>query len=52
LPLAVIPLVRFAADRGLMGKWRVGGVALFGAWASTAIILVMNGALLWQAATS
>ncbi|WP_413191789.1 Nramp family divalent metal transporter [Pararobbsia alpina] len=52
LPLAVIPLVRFAADRGLMGKWRVGGLALFAAWACTAIILIMNGALLWQAATS
>jgi manganese transport protein len=49
LPLAVVPLVRFAADRKLMGKWRVGGAILLVAWACTAIILVMNGALLWQA---
>lgn len=49
LPLAVIPLVRFAADRPLMGKWRVGGVPLFLAWTCTAVILVLNAALLWQA---
>ncbi|MEJ0003335.1 MAG: Nramp family divalent metal transporter [Pararobbsia sp.] len=52
LPLAVVPLVRFATDRSLMGKWRVGGVPLFAAWTCTAIILCLNAALLWQAVTS
>jgi manganese transport protein len=52
LPLAVVPLVRFAADRSLMGKWRVGGLPLFAAWACTAAILALNAALLWQAFSS
>jgi manganese transport protein len=48
LPLAVIPLVRFAADSSLMGRWRVGGAMLALAWGSVAAILVLNAALLWQ----
>ncbi|WDD94051.1 Nramp family divalent metal transporter [Burkholderia sp. FERM BP-3421] len=51
LPLAVIPLVRFTSDRALMGAWRVHGAALAAAWACTAIILLLNGALIWQAVT-
>ncbi|MBN3728411.1 Nramp family divalent metal transporter [Burkholderia sp. Ac-20379] len=52
LPLAVIPLVRFAADPKLMGRWRVRGAALAATWASTALILALNVALLWQLWTS
>ncbi len=51
LPLAVIPLVRFASDPTLMGRWRVRGVALAATWASTALILALNVALLWQLCT-
>ncbi|WP_244827943.1 Nramp family divalent metal transporter [Caballeronia sp. TF1N1] len=48
LPLAVIPLVRFASDAGLMGRWRVARVPLALAWACAGLILALNGALLWQ----
>jgi manganese transport protein len=50
LPLAVIPLVRFAADRALMGRWRVGGGMLALAWTSVGAILALNAALIWQVA--
>jgi manganese transport protein len=48
LPLAVIPLVSFAADRALMGRWRVGGWVLALAWGSVGAILALNAALVWQ----
>ncbi|MBI0329929.1 Nramp family divalent metal transporter [Burkholderia plantarii] len=48
LPLAVIPLVRFAADPELMGRWRIRGWVHAATWACTALILVLNVALLWQ----
>ena len=48
LPLAVVPLIRFASSRPLMGHWRVRGVPLVVAWLSAAAILTLNGALLWQ----
>jgi manganese transport protein len=48
LPLAVIPLVRFAGDRALMGQWRIGGVMQMLAWVSVGIIVVLNAALMWQ----
>lgn len=50
LPLAVVPLIRFASDRSLMGQWRVRGTPLVLACASAAVILLLNGALLWQGA--
>jgi manganese transport protein len=49
LPLAVIPLVRFASDAGLMGRWRVARVPLAMAWVCAGLILVLNATLLWQA---
>ncbi|WP_345250704.1 Nramp family divalent metal transporter [Pigmentiphaga soli] len=49
LPLAVIPLVKFASDRSLMGRWRVGGVLLGLAWICVAMILGLNAALIGQA---
>jgi manganese transport protein len=48
LPLAVIPLVRFASDAGLMGRWRVARVPLVLAWGCAGVIVALNGALLWQ----
>jgi manganese transport protein len=52
LPLAVIPLVRFASDAKLMGQWRVARVPLALAWVCAGVIVVLNGVLLWQAAFS
>ncbi|MFM0632059.1 Nramp family divalent metal transporter [Paraburkholderia xenovorans] len=48
LPLAVIPLVRFASDARIMGRFRVGRLALVAAWLCSALIVVVNIALLWQ----
>lgn len=50
LPLAVVPLIRYTSDAGLMRNWRVRGVPLVLAWLSAAFIVVLNGALLWQLA--
>jgi manganese transport protein len=50
LPLAVIPLVRFASDAGLMGRWRVARVPLALAWTCAGLIVVLNASMLWQAA--
>ncbi|OLL30731.1 divalent metal cation transporter [Burkholderia sp. SRS-W-2-2016] len=50
LPLAVVPLIRYASDPALMRGWRVHGVPLVLAWLSAAFIIVLNGALLWQLA--
>jgi manganese transport protein len=52
LPLAVIPLVRFASDAKLMGRWRVARVPLALAWVCAGVIVVLNAVLLWQAAFS
>jgi manganese transport protein len=49
LPLAIIPLVRFASDGNLMGRWRVSRAPLVAAWACAGVILGLNAALLWQA---
>ena len=48
LPLAVIPLVRFASDAGLMGRWRVARIPLALAWMCAGIIVLLNFALMWQ----
>jgi manganese transport protein len=50
LPLAVVPLIRYASDARLMRGWRVHGVALVLAWLSATFIIMLNGALLWQVA--
>jgi manganese transport protein len=49
LPLAIIPLVRFASDVGLMGRWRVARTPLVAAWGCAGLIVGLNTALLWQA---
>jgi len=48
LPLAVIPLIMFGANKELMGTWRVRGIALLLALLSALFILVLNGALIFQ----
>jgi len=50
LPLAVVPLIRFASDRQLMREWRVRGVPLVLAWLCATAIVVLNGALIWETA--
>lgn len=51
LPFALIPMVRMAANRGLMGRWRVGGITLVLAWAVVALVVVLNLALVWMTLT-
>jgi manganese transport protein len=50
LPLAVIPLVRFASDRALMRDRRIRRVPLAVAWACAIVIVMLNLVLLWQLA--
>ena len=50
LPFAVIPLVRFTADRGLMGRFASPRWLQALAWAIAAAIVVLNLALLWKLA--
>lgn len=52
LPLAVIPLVSFASDARLMGRWRVARLPLAVAWGCAGVIVALNGAMLWQAVFS
>jgi len=51
LPLAMIPLIRFASQPEIMGRWRVRGIALAGAWACAGAIVALNAALIWQTVT-
>jgi manganese transport protein len=48
LPLAMLPLLRFACDRGLMGAWRLGPVAGALAWSGALLLVALNVALVWQ----
>jgi manganese transport protein len=48
LPLAVVPLVRFASDARLMGRFRFRGVPLLLAYMCVGIVVVLNATLLWQ----
>ena len=48
LPFTVYPLVRFAADRTLMGELRVGRKTVAVAWAVFALIAAANAVLLWR----
>jgi manganese transport protein len=50
LPLAIVPLIRFASDAQLMRGWRVRGVPLVLAWTCAAGIVALNGALIWETA--
>ncbi len=48
LPLAIVPLLLFAQDRGLMGRWRVKGMLLWISWALAGAIGLANVTILWQ----
>jgi manganese transport protein len=50
LPLAVVPLVRFASDTQLMRGWRVSRLPLAFAWLAAAAIIALNASLVWQVA--
>lgn len=46
LPFAVVPLVRFTSDRGLMGTFVNPRWLKFGAWVISAVIIGLNLKLL------
>jgi manganese transport protein len=48
LPLAMLPLLRFACDRELMGVWRLGPVLGALAWSGALLLVALNAALAWQ----
>ncbi|WP_347556703.1 Nramp family divalent metal transporter [Robbsia sp. KACC 23696] len=48
LPLAVIPLMLFAQNRALMGRWAVRGIRSALNWGITAAIVLLNGLLIVQ----
>ena len=49
LPFAVIPLVLFTSDRAKMGAWTNRWWVTTLAWLVAAVIVVLNGKLLWDA---
>jgi manganese transport protein len=51
LPFAVIPLVRFVSDRGLMGRLVIPRWLAGLAWAIAGLIVVLNIKLLFDAVT-
>lgn len=48
LPFAVVPLVKFTSDRGLMGSFANGPWLKFAAWTVSAIIIFLNLKLLLE----
>lgn len=48
LPFAVVPLVRFTADRNRMGEFTNHFAVSLLAWLTAAAIIVLNALLLWQ----
>ena len=48
LGFAVIPLIHFTSERKKMGKFAIGTWAKIGAWASAAIIVGLNGKLVYE----
>ncbi|HZZ56201.1 MAG TPA: Nramp family divalent metal transporter [Opitutaceae bacterium] len=51
LPFAVVPLVLFTSDRRKMGRFVSPGWLKVLAWATTALIVVLNVKLLWDTCT-
>ncbi len=47
LPFAVVPLVRFTSDRGLMGEFANSRTTAAVAWVVAALIIGFNAELLW-----
>ena len=48
LPLAVIPLMLFAQNRELMGRWAVRGLRGWLNWGITGLIVLLNGLVIVQ----
>ena len=48
LPFAVVPLVRFTGDRRLMGSFTNCGWLNAAAWTAAALVIGLNGLLLWS----
>jgi manganese transport protein len=51
LPFAVIPLVMFTSDRKIMGEFVSPSCLKMAAWSIAAVIVGVNGWLLWHTAT-
>jgi manganese transport protein len=51
LPFAVVPLVRFTADKGMMGPFASPIWLRFLSWVIAAVIIALNLTLLWGIAT-
>jgi manganese transport protein len=49
LPFAVIPLVRFVSDRGLMGRLAIPLWLTVLAWTIAGLIVILNAKLLFDA---
>jgi manganese transport protein len=49
LPFALIPLLLLTQRKSVMGAFVNGKTSLWMGWTSVAIIVVLNGVLLWQA---
>ena len=47
IPFALVPLVRLTADRALMGADTNRGLTSFLGWAVTALVTLLNGALIY-----
>ena len=47
LPFAVVPLIRFTSDRGLMGEFANSRATVAAAWLVAALIIGFNAELLW-----
>ena len=48
LPFAIVPLVHFTSDRTKMGTFANGAVVKVLAWVTAALIIVLNGKLVWD----
>jgi manganese transport protein len=49
LPFALIPLLLLTQRKAVMGSFANGKTTLYLGWISVAVIVVLNGVLLWQA---
>jgi manganese transport protein len=52
LPFAVVPLVHFTGDRAKMGRFANPWWLRVLAWATTALIIVLNVKLIWDTCTT
>jgi len=48
LPFAVVPLVKFTSDRGLMGNFVNSTALKVAAWSVSTIIIILNLKLLFE----